>query len=73
MNKNKVNYFEVLYTNCFNEKMVALVATTHDTPNIPTANFNFDWNGNRFLEYRETTQQCYRTNTFCFYKILKGV
>lgn len=68
MNTNEVHYFEVLYANCFGEKRTALVATTHATPNTPTPDFNFNWNGNRLLEYKETTHQCYRTNTFCFYK-----
>lgn len=62
------NYFEVLYSNCFGNKKVALVATPHDTPETPTMSFNFNWNGNRLLNYCETDQASYSSNTFRFFK-----
>jgi len=63
-----MKYFEVLYTNCFGTKIAALIATSHNTPEEPTSEFNFNWNGNTLVEYKETTQQHYRANTYCFYK-----
>jgi hypothetical protein len=63
----KMNYFEVLYKNCFGAKRVATVATKQETPEIPTGDFNFNWNGNQLVKYRETDYQSYATNTHRFF------
>lgn len=68
MNSAVVHYFEVLYANCFGVKKAALVATPHDTPETPTFSFNFNWNGNKLIEYRETDQRSYASNTYHFYQ-----
>ena len=57
-----MNYFEVLYSNCFNEKHIAIIATKHDSPEIPTIDFNFNWNGNRLIDWHATTQHNFRYN-----------
>ena len=62
-----MNYFEVLYSDCFGNRLTALVATQHDTPETPTAEYNFNWNGNRLLNYRATDQASYSSNTFRFF------
>lgn len=62
-----MKYFEVLYSDCFGKKKAALVATPHATPETPTTDFNFSWNGNRLIEYRETDHRSYRTNIYRFY------
>lgn len=63
-----MKYFEVLYANCFGVKKVALIATPHDTPKTPTPSFNFEWNGNEIIDYRETNQHRYASNARHFYR-----
>ena len=59
-----MKYFEVLYKNCFGEQKRALVATNHVSPEIPTMDFNFNWNGNRLIAYCETDQYCFARNIY---------
>ncbi|GIP61105.1 hypothetical protein [Paenibacillus woosongensis] len=63
-----MKYFEVLYANCFGVKKVTLVATPHDTPETRTLDFNFGWNGNEIIDYRETNQCSYASSTRRFYR-----
>lgn len=62
-----MKYFEVLYKNMGN-KLVALVVTQNENPLIPTMNFNFNWNGNKLIDYKETDFNSYRSNTKRFFK-----
>jgi len=58
---NQVNYFEVHYSNCFNEIKKNLIATTHDTPD---KEINFCWNGNKLINYYVTNQYNYSRNIY---------
>jgi hypothetical protein len=62
-----MNYFEVLYADCFGDKKRALIATSHATPETPTADFNFNWNGNRLIDYHKTDRDSYSRNIYRFY------
>lgn len=53
----KMNYFQVVYTNCFGESKVALIATNNSEPTIS------NWNGCEMVSFKETTFQNYKTNT----------
>ena len=59
-----MNFFEVLYSDCFGNRHRTLVATIHETPETPTSEFNFSWNGNSLINYIKTTFENYRTNHF---------
>jgi len=59
-----MKYFEVKYSDCFGQQHTAIVATAHETPETPTTDFNFSWNGNKIIAYTETTFQNFRTNHF---------
>jgi len=59
-----MKYFEVLYKNCFGDQKQALVATPHNSPEIPTSDFNFNWNGNRLIGYHKTDQRCFAENIY---------
>jgi hypothetical protein len=63
----EMNYFEVLYKTCTGKRRAALVATPHATPEIPTTDFNFGWNGNHLIEYHATDRCHYSSNTYQFY------
>jgi hypothetical protein len=63
-----MKYFEVLYKNCIGTNLIALVATQHENPTIPTVAFDFGWNGNRIIDYKETDFSSYRANSKRFFK-----
>lgn len=62
-----MKYFEILYANCFETRKAALIATSANAPDLTVLNRN----GNRVIKYTETTQECYRSHTFKFYKLEK--
>ncbi|MDD2627826.1 MAG: hypothetical protein PHD20_02950 [Clostridia bacterium] len=59
----QVNYFEVHYSNCFGEIKKSLIATKHNTPD---KEINFNWNGNKLINYYETSQYNYSRNIYTF-------
>lgn len=63
-----VNYFEVLYKNWHGDKKVTIVATPNDNPKIATISFDFNWNGNKLIDYKETSQENYKFNIYKFFK-----
>lgn len=65
---SKVNYFECLYTNCFNQRKTAIIATVNETPETPTTSYNFNWDGNTLLGWVMTTQDCYRKGVYNTFK-----
>lgn len=64
-----MKYFEVLYKNCMGNKLVALVATQNENPLMPTTSFNFNWNGNKPVDYKETDFNSYRSNIKRFFNL----
>jgi hypothetical protein len=62
-----MKYFEVLYKNCFGKNLTALVVTQNESPSIPTVDFNFNWNGNRLIDFKETDFDSYRHNIKRFF------
>lgn len=62
-----MKYFEVLYKNCFGTNLIALVATQNESPETPTADYNFNWNGNRLIDFKETDFLSFRTNIKRFF------
>ena len=57
-----MKYFEVLYKNCFGNRLVAVVSTINDNPTTPTLGFNFNWNGNQLVDYKEIDFNSFRHN-----------
>lgn len=62
MGKIKMKYFEILYSNCFDKKYVALQCTEDNKPNVPK------FNGCKLIECKETTFEAYRNNIIKFFK-----
>jgi hypothetical protein len=58
----EMNYYEVLYSNCFGDKKAILIATPQSAPTIS------DWNGCSLVDYHKTDQFSYSHNVLRFYQ-----
>ncbi len=62
-----MNYFEVLYSDCFNRKHVHLLATKEETPLKTNQAYATGFNGCKIVDYKPTDFEHYRTNKFQFF------
>lgn len=66
MNCN-VNYFEVLYCDCFDRKHVHLLATKETTPYKTNYAYATGFNGCKIIDYKQTDREHYRANKIQFF------
>ena len=62
-----MNYFEVLYSDAFNRKHVALLSTKEETPYQTNCAYATGYNGCKIIEYKRTDFEHFRGNKIQFY------
>ena len=60
--EGKVNYFEVLYKDCFQKLHVCLIATDRKSPYDTDYSFATGFDGCKIVDFKETTFENFRSN-----------